>query len=157
VRTVGKIQAFAAALVLTAHGASAWAGDARKAYKGDHPRTDTAIFMAEDNSNRNFFSSSIVRVDDKSVVNFMLPGVFAVRVLPGTHKFVVQAIWDNTNSVTTAGTYKSQEIELTVEDMKPLHVYVARYRETESGAEVAIEDLGERPRYKTTLAPVPKF
>jgi hypothetical protein len=41
--------------------------------------------------------------------------------------------------------------------MKPLHVYVTRWRLVDGKVEVAVEDLGERPEYRTVLAPKPRF
>jgi hypothetical protein len=156
IRAAAKFVGFAAVLAIAAT-TSVWAGDAHKTYKGNYPRSDTAILISEDNSNRSFDGSAFVKVDGKSVGNFLLPGVFSVRVLPGTHTFVIQAVWDNTSSITSGGTAKTRFFEFEVKDMKALHVYVARYRKTDDGAELAIQDLGERAEYRSTLAPIPKF
>jgi hypothetical protein len=43
--------------------------------------------------------------------------------------------------------YRLANLEVEVKDMKPRHVYVARYRESGNGVAVYVEDLGENPEY----------
>ncbi len=43
--------------------------------------------------------------------------------------------------------YKRADLEIVVRDMKPRHVYVARYRKSSSGVSALVEDLGENPEF----------
>ena len=155
-RTATKRNFLVAVLFLAA--TPAWAGDAWKTYKNKVPLADTAIFITEDDQNSAFIGSSIALVDGKSVGSFWLASVYAVRVLPGTHKFTVLAMFDKRGSMLNGPmTYMSQGFEFEVADMKPLHVYVTRWKLADGVVTATIEDLGERPDYKTVLAPKPKF
>lgn len=47
--------------------------------------------------------------------------------------------------------YKFADVDVEVKDMRPRHVYVARYTESAGKVQVTVEDLGENPNYGITL------
>jgi hypothetical protein len=147
-----------AALFLAVVSAPAIARDAYSTYTDkEHPLADTAILISEDDRNPAFIGSNIAAVDGKTVGSFWSANIYAVRVLPGPHKFLILAMWDKRGSMLSGPmSYKSEGYELDL-DMKPLHVYVTRWRLVDGKVEVAVEDLGERPEYRTVLAPKPRF
>ena len=111
-------------------------------YNGDHPLSETAVFSAyDDTSSRPIcWVTTIQKVDDKNTSLMAYP--MWVRVRPGTHSFVVHC-----SKNFTLRSYQQAEILITVEDMKPRHVYVARYHNTRDGIGVRVDDLGENPSY----------
>ena len=113
-----------------------------------HPFSDTALLFAVDDHRLDFQYSHIKKVDGKGV-GFMGPTRTSARVAPGTHTFLVEAVWDHSSSlsvsngaVVSSGTYKSLEFELEVKDMQPLHVYAVRYETQDGDLKLAVEDLG---------------
>ena len=156
--TAARVLSLVTVLLLAGLTAPAWAGDAYKTYKDKQPLADTAILITEDDTNPAFIGSSIASVDGQKVGGFWSASIFAVRVLPGTHKFFIMAMWDKRGSMLSGPmSYKANGFEMEVPDMKPLHVYVTRWRVTDDRIEVSVEDLGERPEYRTVLAPKPRF
>jgi len=113
-------------------------------YEGESPLADTAVFSSLDERATQHEVATIRSVDGKDTPRSVFP--VWVRVLPGTHHFTVHY---STNYGIGAGaiTYKYAELPVTVVDMKPRHVYVARFGRTAQGVSVSVEDLGERPRY----------
>ena len=131
--------------------------DAPHAYKGDHPLADTALLFAEDIDSPEFRMSHVVDVDGMSMVKVWWGGpAHSVRVIPGTHRFMLRAMWDLRGGYQSTR-FTEQYIGFEVPDMQPLHIYVVRYRKVSEGAKVSIEDLGERAEYHPTLAITPKF
>jgi hypothetical protein len=147
-----------AALFLAVVSAPAIARDAYMTYEDKkHPLADTAILISEDDRNPAFIGSNIAAVDGKTVGSFWSANIYAARMLPGTHKFLILAMWDKRGSMLGGPmSYKTDGYELDL-DMKPLHVYVTRWRLVNDKVEVTVEDLGERPEYRTVLAPKPRF
>ena len=124
-----------------------------RAYKGKVPFSQTALIFAVDDRNMDFRNSNIVEVDGRST-GMMGPMRTSARVMPGTHKFKIKAIWDfsgsisgSTTGVTTSSTFRERDLEVEVEDMQPLHVYVIRYRQDGEQITLTVDDLGERATY----------
>ncbi|MCX4164260.1 MULTISPECIES: hypothetical protein [Paraburkholderia] len=69
-----------------------------------------------------------------------------VRLLPGTHKFVVRFA-TGFESAPPLIKYWQTDVKIEVKDMMPRHVYVARYKRTTEGLTVLVEDLGENPEF----------
>ncbi len=113
-------------------------------YETDSPQAETAVFSSVDDRATQHEVATIRAVDGKDTPRSVFP--VWVRVLPGTHHF---SIHYSTNYGVGGGaiTYRYVELPVTVVDMKPRHVYVARFRRTAQGVSASVEDLGERPRY----------
>ena len=78
----------------------------------------------------------------------------SARVAPGTHKFLVEAVWDvssglsvSNGALINSGSHQSLESELEVKDMQPLHVYTVRYQLENGTPKLTVEDLGEGVPY----------
>jgi hypothetical protein len=151
--------AFALIALLVLFDGAAWAReyDAPHAYKGDRPLADTAVLFAEDVDSPEFRMSHVVDVDGMSMVKIWWGAqAHSVRVAPGTHRFMLRAIWDLRGGF-QSNSRTEQYIRFEVPDMQPRHIYVVRYRKVGDGAEVSIEDFGERAEYLPTLAIRPRF
>jgi hypothetical protein len=135
------------------------AGDAYKTYADKkHPPADTSILITEDDQNPAFIGSYIASVDGQAVGSVWAASVYAVRVLPGTHRFLIMAMWDKKGSLINGPiSYKTDGYKIEVPDMQARHVYVTRWRLADGEVEMNIENLGERPDYHTVLAPKPRF
>jgi hypothetical protein len=133
--------------------------DAAHAYKGKVPLAHTALLFAEEVDNPHVEMAYVTDVDETSMVNIWWGRpAFSVRVLPGSHRFTVRAVWNlrfgGLNGVST-GT--EQYLRFEVPDMQPLHVYVIHYRKQADGVIASVEDLGERAEHHPKLAIPPKF
>lgn len=112
------------------------------AYDGDHPRADTAVFIATDTKTPTPSFGRIHFTDNKQYGCLVNGCPYAVRVKPGRHEFKVRYAGDLNN-----GLYKEAFIRVEF-DMKPRHVYVARYyQDADKQVLAKIEDLGEKPAY----------
>jgi len=128
-----------------------------RAYKGKVPLSETALLYSIDDRNAEFGQSIVVKVDGQGT-GFMGPTRTSARVLPGTHKFLIKAIWDfsshlggSTQGISVSSTYRELDMEIEVKDMKPLHVYVVRYRFEGENIVLGVEDLGERATYSPSV------
>lgn len=115
-------------------------------YDGEHPLADTAVLSALDDISHASVCTvaTVQKVDEKTTSRGIFPGW--VRVLPGPHSFVIHCSYDF-SMVGLVINFKRVRLTFTVEDMKPKHVYVARYSKYAEAVEVAVEDLGENPSY----------
>ena len=127
-----------------------------EAIERKHPFSNTALLFAVDDHNLEFQYSNIKKIDGKSV-GFWGPTRTSARIAPGTHKFVVEAVWDVSGGlvvlngpVLDPGNKKSREFELEVKDMQPLHVYTVRYKLENGEPKLIVEDLGEGVPYWPT-------
>ncbi len=102
-------------------------------YPGTHALADTAVFMARDNQSGEHVIATVQAVNETSV---RLKAPIGVRVLPGRHTFHIQY---------TSGIRKTEKLLQLEVDVKPLHVYVARYDEVAGTVSARVEDLGIRP------------
>jgi hypothetical protein len=124
-----------------------------QAIEKKHPFSNTALLFAVDDRNLEFQYSNIKKVDGKGV-GFMGPMRTSARVAPGTHKFLIDAVWDNSSSlsvsngaVVSSGSARHLEFELEVKDMQPLHVYTLRYQLENDAPKWVVEDLGTGVEY----------
>lgn len=116
-------------------------------YSGDHPLSDTAVFVLRTEKGNDF--GRILSVDDKETSCWQVGCPFWVRVIPGQHTFLVTyALFNN-------GTYSHLQGELTISpmEMKPRHIYEGRFQSNERGQtfRVDVTDLGERTDYSIDL------
>lgn len=119
-------------------------------YEGVRPLEDTAVFVAQPGA-KSFqgYRAGVHRIDGKNAVPFIVDfnmgygSVRWVRVLPGTHTF---RLYYQTNSG-IGGQYYFTYSTLKVEDMKPRHVYMAKYKIVGEYLHVGYEDLGEDPDF----------
>jgi len=127
--------------VVTLSGCASFEPD--KMYDGDHPLSDTTVLSAfDDISPRSVCTvATLQKVDD----NWTSRGIFPawVRVKPGTHSFVIHC-----SANFSMGYYTRAELSFSVPDMKPRHIYVARYQRVYGGVRVKVDDLGENSNYK---------
>jgi hypothetical protein len=113
---------------------------------GEGALSNTAILSAYDDvSGGSVCVAATVReVDNNATSPWIFPAW--VRVDPGTHSFRIQC----TSDLAIAGNYitaRRSEFEFSVTDMKPRHVYVARYLRTPAGVKLVVQNLGENSRY----------
>jgi hypothetical protein len=119
-------------------------------YSGDHPLSDTAVFSAlDDSSGASVCLVSTIQAVDQNKTSRMTFPVW-VRVRPGPHSFLIHC------TTGFAGGYQSiisYRVELLVKmaDMRPRHIYVARYKPTKDGVRIVVDDLGERSNYSLTV------
>lgn len=122
---------------------------------GDTPLANTTVFSVVDDkpdtAKKSGDVATIQVVDEQETPRSFFP--VWVRVRPGHHNFVVRYSSDASVIVGIGGpgTFiadsKRVDIPITVPDMKPLHVYVTRFRKSGDTIRVEVEDLGERPNY----------
>lgn len=115
-------------------------------YDGDRPLADTAVLSAVEGSSSVCQFATLRSVDGK-----WTDRPHWVRVQPGTHSFSIEC---TTRVWMGAGTINSSRAQLavTVADMKPRHIYVARYAQLAGNRiDVKIEDLGENSDYGLVL------
>jgi hypothetical protein len=119
-------------------------------YEGTPAKSETAVFASLDDKSTKENDSRIYSVDGKEPSCIEVGCPYWVRILPGTHTFVVRYASDFYWSYQQSGhNYASLTIE--VKDMKPRHVYVVRYRQLQKDVQYVVEDLGENPKYGITL------
>jgi hypothetical protein len=114
-------------------------------------RTETAIFVSADQRTSEPVLSTLVAVDGRKVnCDFNAGCPVWARVSAGSHVFTIKyrADFHGVTGVTNSG-HKETELEAVVPEMKPRHVYVARYTRSLSDNTVSIrvEDLGENPKF----------
>jgi hypothetical protein len=119
-------------------------------HEGSPPLSSTAVFASFDESSVKFNDSRIRSADGKDTSCFEVGCPYWVRVLPGKHVFSVRYTANHQWSYMSSG-FNYADLSIEVPDMKPGHVYVARYRETGDRVAVIVEDLGEKPKFGITL------
>jgi hypothetical protein len=119
-------------------------------YEGTRPLSETAIFASLDDKATKVSESRIRAVNAKETSCFEVGCPYWVRVAPGTHTFNVRYTANYQWNLRSSG-YSYADIKIEVKDMKPRHVYVARYKELNDRVVVVVEDLGENPNYGITL------
>ncbi len=115
------------------------------------PKDQTAVVISMDRQSTPPFLAVIRSIDGQQVQchwNYGCP-VWA-RVGPGTHQLWVR--YETAMTLTSTGTsntaeLKYKDLQVTVPDMKPTHVYVIHYPWTSGIGSVSaqVTDLGERP------------
>jgi len=117
----------------------------------DHALSDTTVFSVLIDGKA--FSSRILSVDGEKFhcTNGSCP--FWVRTLPGTHNFKVFY------QLFARGFHDYGEAQLLIREMKPRHIYEARFHLVDKGDKffVTAEDLGENPEYGLKLGLTRKF
>jgi hypothetical protein len=118
-------------------------------YEGDRPLSDTAVFSARNELLASCpHGATVQMVDSRKTSRWIYP--MWVRVAPGTHSFVVQCTLE-TYLVANKIVRKYVNLEVKVPDMKPRHVYVARYDLIGGKIKIAADDLGENSYYSIQL------
>jgi hypothetical protein len=111
------------------------------------PLSQTAVFSAYDETRAGQYAN-IQMVDGKETSRGVFP--LWVRVLPGDHVFLVRKL-DRTGLSGKSAYSETSDFRVTVKDMKPRHVYVARFRERNGASVVEVENLGQSPNYAIPL------
>ena len=120
------------------------------AYEGSHAQAETAVFASFDQQSAKYVDARITLVDTTKTPSWEVGHPYWVRVKPGAHAFRI-AYKTDYRLAGPAINWREATIDVTVADMKPGHVYVARYRESWGGVAVQVEDLGERPDFGINL------
>lgn len=115
-------------------------------YEGTPSFANTTVFVAIDEKQTKHTVVGIQLIDGKEPSCWQVGCPIWTRLLPGTHKFTVRYSTDY-GLAASAITYRSAALDIEVKDMKPRHVYVARYRESSDQVGVVVEDLGENPDF----------
>ncbi|MBX3621877.1 MAG: hypothetical protein KF891_18045 [Rhizobacter sp.] len=115
-------------------------------YDGSPPLQNTAVFASVDQETGTDVVATVTSVDGKPTSCAEAGCPLWVRVLPGKHTFAVRYTAD----IHMSG-YSYANLVFTLENMKPLHVYHARYIQTDGRVVARVEDLGERPNFGITL------
>ena len=114
------------------------------------PITNTAVFVSLDDKATKINDSRIQSVNNKETSCFKVGCPYWVRVQPGRHTFNILYTSNHHWNLNQSGyTYANLSIE--IKNMKPRHVYVARYREENKQVKFTVEDLGENPDFGITL------
>lgn len=115
------------------------------AYDQQVPLAQTSVFMAMSYEGVGMVTQ-IKKVDGKDTPCWQAGCPLWVRVLPGTHTFLVQ-YQSNFRVGSMPGTIASNiaTLEITVADMLPRHVYQASYSEEGGIVRARILDKGENP------------
>ncbi|WP_158527797.1 hypothetical protein [Pseudomonas sp. URMO17WK12:I1] len=114
------------------------------------PVANTAVFVSLDDRTTKINDSRIQSVNNKETSCFKVGCPYWVRVQPGRHIFNVLYTSNHHWNLNQMGhTYAHLSIE--IQNMKPRHVYVARYREESNQVDFTVEDLGENPDFGITL------
>ena len=115
-------------------------------YEGAPSLAETTVFAAVDDKQTKHVAIGIQQIDGKEPSCWQVGCPIWTRVLPGTHKFSVRY---SSNFGLAGGmiSYQRADLEVEVKDMKPRHVYVARYRDSGGRVSVLVEDLGENPQF----------
>ena len=111
---------------------------------------ETAVFSSLDDKAVTFNESRIHLVDGTKTSCVQVGCPYWVRVKPGKHTFKVVYTSNHSWDLNSSG-YSVSNLEITVDDMKPKHVYVMRFSEKEGKLSYFVEDLGENPEYGITL------
>lgn len=114
-------------------------------YEGDVPLANTAVFSSLDDRATPRNESRIHSVDGKPTSCVQAGCPYWVRVLPGAHQFLVRYLLPG------IPVQRYANVPVQVPDMKPRHVYVARYQLSGNTVRVTFEDLGEDPDYGIPL------
>ena len=115
-------------------------------YEGSPSIADTTVFAAVDDKQTKHTAIGIQLIDGKEPSCWQVGCPIWTRLSPGTHNFSVRYSTDF-GLATGAITYRRADLEIEVKDMKPRHVYVARYKESSGRIAVFVEDLGENPEF----------
>jgi len=117
-------------------------------YEGTQPLENTSVFAAIDDKQSKHVVIGISLIDGKEPSCWQVGCPIWTRILPGTHKFSVRYSSNfGFGNVASTIKYETAILEVEVKDMKPQHVYVARYKEFGGGVRVYVEDLGENPEF----------
>jgi len=119
-------------------------------YQGNQPLSTTTVFSSLDNNQTKHVEARITHVNGKETSCFEVGCPYWVRVLPGANRFTIRYATNFSLGVGVI-THNYAVIDVDVADMRPSHVYVARYSERGSRVSVQVEDLGGRPKYGITL------
>lgn len=115
------------------------------------PLSQTSVFSVLNDTGAKFAVPGIRTVDGKETSCFQVGCPIWVRVAPGAHTFGFRYA-TNFRLVGPFISHQAADLTITVRDMKPRHVYVARTREMgDNTLRVDVEDLGENPDYGITL------
>ena len=117
------------------------------AYEGSHQLSNTSVLSVGAGDGNSL--AGIAKADGKGTSCAQAGCPYWVRVLPGKHTFQISyKIFDN-----GIASHRVGETELTLDDMKPKHVYEVRFEATadKSGFRATATDLGENPEYGITL------
>ena len=115
------------------------------AYSTQVALADTAIFSSFDELSAATNDSHVLLVDEKKLSAYDDGNPYWVRVLPGDHKFRVRYAVNQRLGDGSASAWAFLDID--VDDMKPRHVYVTRYAESDGRVRMHVEDLGELTSY----------
>ncbi|KZN39409.1 hypothetical protein N480_00840 [Pseudoalteromonas luteoviolacea S2607] len=106
-----------------------------------HPLSDTSVFTTDGGMGNSI--SQILSVNGVETSCWEVGCPIWVRVKPGVNKFTVKlSVYDN-----GIASYKVGVTEVTINDMKPKHVYKAKFDVVDREFKTMIEDLGENPEY----------
>ena len=105
----------------------------------NRPLSDTAVFTALDKDR--ISESRITHVNGIPTVCWEVGCPYWVRVAPGTNTVTIKYIIPGLTII------KYANIDVTVQNMKPRHVYRALYASDGDMVSVRYEDLGENPDY----------
>ncbi|MCO5400749.1 hypothetical protein [Ralstonia soli] len=116
-------------------------------YEGNPPLSTTTVFSASDHTQTKHIVARITQVDGKDTSCFQVGCPIWVRVLPGSHTFTIRY----TANIALMGpviTSTVATVNIEVVDMKPMHVYEARYQEfyDQKRLNATFADLGEKPK-----------
>ena len=114
--------------------------------------SETAVFSAMDERFTTQHAAQVKAVDGNKTSCAQAGCPFWVRVLPGRHVFSVYFTSDHSWSMTRSS-YKYVDLEIEINDMRPRHVYVVRYKAEGDQITYTVEDMGENPDYGLTLGP----
>jgi len=115
-----------------------------QAYEQKVPLSQTAVFMAM-NQTGPLIQSRINQTDGKDMPCAVAGCPYWVRVLPGTHSFVLDYRSNFDVGLVTAGavSWTGAGLEVNVPNMLPKHVYRASYWESDGKVHLNVVDLGE--------------
>ncbi|WP_431046460.1 hypothetical protein [Roseateles sp. L2-2] len=104
------------------------------------------MFVALDQSTAQVADARISAVDSVTTPSWKNGHPFWVRVKPGTHRFAIvsKANYQFSGPLIT---WNEGRREITIPEMKPRHVYIARYHWVQQRPAMQIEDLGENPDF----------
>lgn len=126
------------------------------AYEGEMPLSQTAVFVAMDQSSPLFTIQAIKQTDGKDMSCYQVGCPIWVRVPAGTHRFVLD-LKGNYGMGGGSITYNAWNPEVTIKDMKARHVYKAKYQYVGGKLAVTAVDLGENPDFYMDLKPHGQF
>jgi len=114
-------------------------------------QSESSIFVSVDQRTNEPVLSTLLAVDDRPVeCHFNAGCPVWTRVSAQGHEFSIlyRANFYGLPGVTTSG-HEEAVLKVKVDEMKPRHVYVARYfrEHSTNNVSVRVEDLGENPKF----------